>query len=155
MQPLDEQIRQLAEPVVTASGMEIILVECLKMPTRWLVRIYMDREGGVTVDDCALVSDRLGDLLDIHDVPPGPYTLEVSSPGLDRPLDRDKDFLRYCGSRIKLRLTEKIEGRRNFSGELLAYEEGPDGRVLVVKADGKTFRVPRKSVARANLEYTA
>ena len=123
MQPLEEQIRQLAEPVVISEGMEIILVECLKMPTRWLVRIYMDREGGVTVDDCALVSDRLGDLLDIHDVPPGPYTLEVSSPGLDRPLDRDKDFLRYCGSRIRLRLAEKIEGRRNFSGELLAYEE--------------------------------
>jgi len=64
------------------------------MKSRWLVRIYMDREeGGVTVDDCALISHQLGDLLDVHDVPPGPYTLEVSSPGLDRPLSRDKDFL--------------------------------------------------------------
>ena len=154
MQPLEEQIQQLAEPVVTSEGMELIAVECLKMPTRWLVRIYMDREGGVTVDDCALVSHQLGDLLDVHDVPPGPYTLEVSSPGLDRPLTRDQDFLKYRGSRIKLRLTEKIEGRRNFSGEIFDYEEGQDGKVLVVKADGKTFRIPRKAVAKANLEYT-
>jgi ribosome maturation factor RimP len=154
MQPVEEQIRLLAEPVVSSEGMELICVECLKMPTRWLVRIYMDREGGVTVDDCALISNQLGDLLDVHDVPPGPYTLEVSSPGLDRPLDRDRDFLKYRGSRIKLRLLEKVEGRRNFSGELLDYEDGSDGKILVVQADGKTFRIPRKAVAKANLEYT-
>jgi ribosome maturation factor RimP len=153
MQPVEEQIRLLAEPVVLSEGMELIYVECLKMPTRWLVRIYMDREGGVTVDDCALISNQLGDLLDVHDVPPGPYTLEVSSPGLDRPLDRDRDFLKYRGSRIRLRLLEKIEGRRNFSGELLDYEDGSDGKILVVQADGKTFRIPRKAVAKANLEY--
>jgi ribosome maturation factor RimP len=154
MEPLAEQIRLLAEPVVSSEGMELVLAECLKMPTRWLVRIYMDREGGVTVDDCALISNQLGDLLDVHDVPPGPYTLEVSSPGLDRPLDRDRDFLKYRGSRIRLRLTEKIEGRRNFSAELLDYEDSADGKVLVVQADGKTFRIPRKAVAKANLEYT-
>ncbi|MBA4423155.1 MAG: ribosome maturation factor, partial [Syntrophus sp. (in: bacteria)] len=89
MQPQEEQIRQLAEPVLASVGMELIQVECLKMKTRWVVRIYMDREqGGVTLDDCALISNQLGDLLDVHDVPPGPYTLEVSSPGLDRPLQR-------------------------------------------------------------------
>lgn len=154
MEPLAEQIRLLAEPVVSSEGMELVLVECLKMPTRWLVRIYMDREGGVTVDDCALISNQLGDLLDVHDVPPGPYTLEVSSPGLDRPLDRDRDFLKYRGSRIRLRLTEKIEGRRNFSAELLDYEDSAGEKVLVVQADGKTFRIPRKAVAKANLEYT-
>ena len=103
----EEQIRQLAEPLLSSEGMELVLAECLKMPTRWLVRIYMDREGGVTVDDCARISNQLGDLLDVHDVPPGPYTLEVSSPGLDRPLDRDKDFLKFAVSRIRLRLGEK------------------------------------------------
>ena len=105
MQPHEEQIRQLAEPLLASVGMELVQVECLKMKSRWLVRIYMDREeGGVTLDDCALISNQLGDLLDVHDVPPGPYTLEVSSPGLDRPLSRDKDFLKYRGSRINLRL---------------------------------------------------
>ena len=153
MQTHAEQIRQLAEPLLTSEGMELILVECLKMRTHWLVRIYMDREGGVTVDDCAQISNQLGDLLDVHDTPPGPYTLEVSSPGLDRPLDRDQDFLKYRGSLVHLRLVEKIEGRRDFRGELVEYEDSDDGKVLVVKLEGKTFRIPRKTVVKANLEY--
>ena len=153
MQSHEEKIRQLAEPLLASEGMELVLAECLRMQTRWLVRIYMDREGGVTVDDCARISNQLGDLLDVHDVPPGPYTLEVSSPGLDRPLDCDRDFLKYRGSRIRLRLGEKVEGRRNFRAELLDYEEGAGGKVLVVRADGKTFRIPREAVTRANLEY--
>ena len=154
MHSYEEQIRQLAEPLLSSEGMELVLAECLKMQSRWLVRIYMDREGGVTVDDCARISNQLGDLLDVHDVPPGPYTLEVSSPGLDRPLDRDRDFLKYRGSRIRLRLGEKIEGRRNFCVDLLDYEDGSDGKVLVVQADGRTFRIPRRAVVKANLEYT-
>lgn len=153
MQAHAEQIRQLAEPLLASEGMELILVECLKMRTQWLVRIYMDREGGVTIEDCAQISNQLGDLLDVHDIPPGPYTLEVSSPGLDRPLDRDRDFLKYRGSSIHLRLAEKIEGRRVFRGELVEYEDSGEGKVLVVKAEGKTFRIPRKSVVKANLEY--
>jgi ribosome maturation factor RimP len=149
----EEQIRQLAEPLLVSEGMDLVLVECLKMPRRWLVRVYMDREGGITVDDCAHISHQLGDLLDVHDVPPGPYTLEVSSPGLDRPLDSDRDFLKYRGFRIRLRLGEKIEGRRNFCAELLDYEDGSEGKVLVVLADGKSFRIPREAVTKANLEY--
>jgi ribosome maturation factor RimP len=153
MQTHAEQIRQLAEPLLASEGMELILAECLKMRSHWLVRIYMDREGGVTVEDCAQISNQLGDLLDVHDTPPGPYTLEVSSPGLDRPLDRDQDFLKYCGFRVHLRLTEKIEGRRDFRGELVGYEDSDDGKLLVVKVEGKTFRIPRKTVFKANLEY--
>jgi len=153
MQTHAEQIRRLAEPLLTSEGMELILVECLKMRSHWLVRIYMDREGGVTVDDCARISNQLGDLLDVHDMPPGPYTLEVSSPGLDRPLDRDQDFRKYRGSRVHLRLTEKIEGRRDFRGELVEYEDSDDGKRLVVNVEGKTFQIPRKTVVKANLEY--
>jgi ribosome maturation factor RimP len=153
MQPHEEQIWQLAEPVLASEGMELVLAECLKMPTRWLVRIYMDCEGGVTVDDCARISNQLGDLMDVHDVPPGPYTLEVSSPGLDRPLYRDQDFLKYRGSRVRLRLEEKIEGRRNFCAELVDYRDGEGGKLLVVRVDGKTFQIPRKKVIKANLEY--
>ena len=154
MQPHEEQIRQLAEPLLASAGMELVQVECLRMKSRWLVRIYMDREeGGVTLDDCALISNQLGDLLDVHDVPPGPYTLEVSSPGLDRPLQRDKDFLKYRGARINVRLEGKIDGRRHLRGELVEYEDGDDGKILVVKADGTVLRIPRKAVAKANLVY--
>jgi ribosome maturation factor RimP len=154
MQSQEEQIRHLAEPMLASVGMELIQVECLKMKTRWLVRIYMDREeGGVTLDDCTLVSNQLGDLLDVHDVPPGPYTLEVSSPGLDRPLQRDKDFLKYRGSRINLRLREKIDGRRHLCGELIDYEYEGGRKVLVVGEVGQTYRIPREAVLKANLEY--
>jgi ribosome maturation factor RimP len=154
MQPQEEQIWQLAEPVLVSAGMELVRVECLKMKTRWLVRIYIDREAeGVTIDDCAQVSNLLGDLLDVHDVPPGPYTLEVSSPGLDRPLQRDKDFLKYRGSKINIHLGEKIEGRRHFRGELIDYEDESGRKIVVMRVDGKTFRIPREAVMKANLEY--
>jgi ribosome maturation factor RimP len=154
MQSHEEQIWQMAESVLASEGMELVKVDCLKMKASWVVRIYMDRgEGGVTLDDCARISNQLGDLLDVHDVPPGPYTLEVSSPGLDRPLYRDKDFLKYRGSRINLRLKEKIEGRRNFNGELIDYEDANGGKVLVVSVAGRAFRIPREAVVKANLEY--
>jgi ribosome maturation factor RimP len=150
----EQQIRQLAEPVLASAGMELVQVECLRMKSRWVVRIYMDREdGGVTLDDCALISNQLGDLLDVHDVPPGPYTLEVSSPGLDRPLQRDKDFLKYRGSRVNLRLREKIDGRRHFCGELNEYEDGDGGKVLVLSVGGKSYRIPRGAVLKANVVY--
>jgi ribosome maturation factor RimP len=154
MHPEEQQIRELAEPVLASVGLELVQVECLKMKARWVVRIYMDRkEGGVTLDDCALISNQLGDLLDVHDVPPGPYTLEVSSPGLDRPLQRDEDFLKYRGSRINLRVKEKIDGRRHFCGVMTDYEDGEGGKVLVVTVGGKTYRIPREAMVKANLVY--
>ena len=154
METYEEKIRELAEPLIAMDGMEVVLVECLKMKSRWLVRVYIDKEGGVAVDDCALVSDKLGDVLDVHDVPPGQYTLEISSPGLDRPLHRDKDFVKYCGSRIHVRLLEKMDGRRDIKGELTAYEEDADGKVVVMTVNGEILRIPRAKIARANLEYT-
>jgi ribosome maturation factor RimP len=130
----EEKIRELSEPVAAAEGMEVILVECLKMKSRWVVRLYLDKEGGITLDDCAGVSNQLGDLLDIHDVPPGPYTLEVSSPGLDRPLDRDRDFLKYRGAEVSVRLNEKLDGSRNFRGKLIDLVDEDGGKVLLLDA---------------------
>ena len=70
---------------MAANGMELIYAECLRMPSRWIVRIFLDREGGITLDDCSVISHQAGDILDVHDTPPGPYTLEVSSPGWTGP----------------------------------------------------------------------
>jgi len=153
MQSHEETIWQLAEPLLEAAGLELILVECLRMKAGWTVRIYMDKEGGVTLDDCAVISDRLGDLLDVHDVPPGPYTLEVSSPGLDRPLYRDKDYLRYRGEKVNVRVEGKIDGRRHFRGELVDYVDEEGRKVLLVKVGDEVFRIPRTAVVKANLEY--
>ena len=149
----EEKIRELAEPVLEAEGMELILVECLKMKSRWMVRLYLDKEGGITLDDCAAASNQLGDILDIQDVPPGPcpYTLEVSSPGLDRPLDRDRDFLKYRGAEVSVRLDEKFEGSRNFHGKLVDLVDEGGGKVLLLDVMGTIRRIPRDKIVKAHL----
>ena len=153
IQGYGETIRKLAEPVLEAEGMELIDVECIKMKSRWLVRIYLDKEGGVTLDDCTEASNQMGDILDVHDVPPGAYTLEVSSPGLDRPLVRDKDFMKYKGCKVDIFLHEKIEGIRHFNGRLTDFFEEEGQKILMVDVTGKTYRIPRNLVVKAHLEY--
>jgi len=153
LKKLREDIWNLAEPVIESEGLELIQVECLRMKTRWLVRIYMDREGGVTLDDCSEISNQIGDILDVHDLPPGPYTLEVSSPGLDRPLVRDKDFTRYQGCEVNVRLEEKVEGIRHFRGRLLEYLEEDGRKMLVIEMDSKLYRIPKDLIIKANLVY--
>lgn len=148
-----ERIIALADPFLMSEGMELVEVECLRMPSRWLVRIYMDREGGVTLDDCASASSEIGDLLNAHDVPPGPYLLEVSSPGLDRPLVKDEDFQRYRGSRIRLKLRAPLDGRKNYSGVLAEYVVDGESRQILLQEGETTHRIPRELVSRARLEY--
>ncbi len=149
-----ERIRELIEPVLAAQGLEVVDLECLRMKTRWLVRLYLDREqGGVTLEDCTAVSHEIGDLLNVHDLPPGPYTLEVSSPGLDRPLTRDKDFERYRGSRVRIRTREPIEGQRNFAGTLADYAIDGEQRTVILETEGKSVRLERENIQKANLEY--
>ena len=151
---LREDIWCQAEPVVEAEGLELIQVECLRMKTRWLVRIYIDREeGGVTLDDCSEISNQLGDVLDVHDLPPGPYTLEVSSPGLDRPLVRDKDFIRYQGCEVNVRLEQKVDGIRNFRGRLLEFREEDGRKMLVIEMNSKLYHIPVGLIVKANLVY--
>ena len=147
----EEEIRALAEPVVGAADMDLIYVECLRMKSRWMVRLYLDREGGVTLDDCAEISSQVGDILDVHDIPPGPYTLEVSSPGLDRPLDREKDFLKYRGSQASIRLDEKLDGSRNFQGKLMDIVEEDGRKTVLLEVDGIIRHIPRERIAKAHL----
>lgn len=149
----EEKIRALAEPVVEAEGMELILAECLKMKSRWVVRLYLDKEGGVTLDDCAAISTQLGDILDVHDVPPGRYTLEVSSPGLDRPLDRDQDFLKYRGAKVFIRVDEKLNGIRNYRGTLVDFVCEDGNKTVIVDVAGGKHLIPRDKITKAHLEF--
>lgn len=151
--PYQEKIRQLIEPVIESEDMEIIDVECLKMKFRWLVRIYIDKEGGVTVDDCSEISKQVGDILDVYDVLRGSYTLEVSSPGLDRPLTRDKDFIKYRGSTVRIKTGEKLDGVKNFHGKLNDYLDENGAKTLIVDVSGKIYRIPRDMVVKAHLVY--
>ncbi|MFZ1035661.1 MAG: ribosome maturation factor RimP [Smithella sp.] len=146
-----EKIRQLSEPVVASEGMELIHVECIKMHSRWIIRLFMDKEGGIALDDCANISNQLGDIFDIRDVIKGAYTLEVSSPGLDRPISRDQDFVKYRNSRVNIKTSEKIEGIKNFHGILLDYIEESGKKLVLIDIAGKVYRIPRQDVVKANL----
>jgi ribosome maturation factor RimP len=146
-----EKIRQLAEPVVASEGMELIHVECIKMHTRWIIRLYLDKEGGVTLDDCSNISNQLGDIFDIREVINGSYTLEVSSPGFARPISRDEDFLKYRNSRVDVKTGVKIEGSKNFHGILVDFIEEGDRKFVLVEVAGKVYRIPKQDIVKANL----
>jgi len=148
-----EKIMQLIEPVIESEGMEIIDLECLKMKYRWLVRIYIDKERGVTINDCSEISKQVGDVLDVYDVLPGAYTLEVSSPGLNRPLTRDKDFIKYRGSTVRIKTGEKLDGVKNFHGILNDYLDENGMKTLIVDVSGKVYHIPRDMVVKAHLVY--
>ena len=151
---LNEKVRQLACPVIAAEGMELIHVECLKLHMRWIIRLFLDKENGVTLDDCTTVSNQMGDILDIHDLINGPYTLEVSSPGLDRPLSRDQDFVKYRGSKVNIKTSIKIEGVKNFHGPLVDFMEENGQKVVVIEVSGKNYRIPKAEIVKANLADT-
>ena len=146
-----EKIRQLAEPVVVSEGIELIHVECVKMHARWIIRLFLDKENGVTLADCANISNQLGDLFDIREVIKGAYTLEVSSPGFDRPLSRDQDFVKYKNSKVNIKTNIKIEGIKNFHGILLGCIEETGQKLVLIDIAGKIHRIPKQDIAKANL----
>ncbi len=148
---LKEKIWQLAGPVATSEGMELIHVECLKMHARWIVRLFLDKDGGVTIDDCTSISNQLGDLLDIQDLIKGAYTLEVSSPGFDRPISRDQDFVKYQGHKVTIRTGIKIEGIKNFRGTLSNYIKEAGREFVLIDVSGKTYRIPKNEILKTNL----
>jgi len=144
-----ERVRALAEPILTDRGLELVAVEFQREARGWILRLYMDRAGGVTLDDCQKVSEEIGDHLDVADVIDHPYHLEVSSPGLDRPLTRDADFLAFTAKVARITTREPIEGQRNFRGRLAGLV---DGAVILDLADGRQVRIPRGLIAKARLE---
>jgi ribosome maturation factor RimP len=146
-----EKIRQLAEPVIVSEGMELVHVESVKMHTRWIIRLFLDKENGVTLDDCANISNQLGDIFDIREVIKGAYTLEISSPGIDRPLSRDQDFVKYKNSKVNIKTNVKIEGIKNFHGILLDYIEEAGQKLVLIDIAGKIHRIPKQDIAKANL----
>ncbi|MBI2375620.1 MAG: ribosome maturation factor RimP [Deltaproteobacteria bacterium] len=147
-------MRSLVESVVTREGYELVDVELLAERGHGVVRIYIDtippgtKERGVTVDACQSVSRAISDLLDAEDAVQGAYTLEVSSPGLYRPLTKPAHFDRSVGERIKVKTYEKIDERKVFTGVLLRR----DGGKIAIDVDGHELELELGAVARANLE---
>jgi ribosome maturation factor RimP len=154
MKPVDNnKLAAIVEPVVTGQGYELVEVEFKNEMGGWILRVFIDNpkaEGGVGLDDCAQVSRELSAVLDVEDAIPSHYSLEVSSPGLNRPLKKEADFARFVGKKAKIRTRHPVgESRRNFSGTLV---EVTGGKVKIDVGD-QVYEVPVDDVEKANLVY--
>jgi ribosome maturation factor RimP len=130
-----DSVRDVAERVAASSGLEVVEVELRGAGRSRMLRIFIDKPGGVTHEDCANLSREVGTILDVEDtIPGGQYLLEVSSPGLDRKLSRPADFERFAGSRVKLMTREPVNGSRHFEGQLQSFQ---DGRLTLLLAASK------------------
>ncbi|MFP4475551.1 MAG: ribosome maturation factor RimP [Desulfatibacillaceae bacterium] len=141
------KVHTLAEPVLEMEGLELVLVEYRKEPVGQVLRMYIDRPGGVTVEDCAYTSRQISDLLDVYLEGETTYRLEVSSPGANRPLTKEKHFQDFAGHRTAIRLKEPLGGRKNFTGIL----EGAQNGIVTIACDQETFAIPRDAILSARL----
>jgi len=141
-------VGEMLEPIVTSQGMELIDVEYKREARGWVLRIYIDKEGGVSLDDCVSVSNEVGTVLDVEDFFQSPYTLEVSSPGLNRVLRREEDFERFKDKLVRIRTREAVGQRKNFRGRLLSCANG----LVHIEVGEQVFSISLSNVARANLE---
>ncbi|GAO05468.1 ribosome maturation factor RimP [Anaeromyxobacter sp. PSR-1] len=155
-QSIAEQVRSLLEPVLERDGYELVEVEWARLAGRWTLRVFIDKAGGVGIDDCQAVSKTVEPILDVADVIEPAYDLEVSSPGLDRPLRKPRDFDRYAGQRVHVKAYGPVAGtapgspaRKHWTGVLKGFRDG----AVELDVDGVLHRVPHDQIAKANLEY--
>ncbi len=141
-------VKELLEPVLVRNDLELYDVEFKGVGKKGVLRVYIDKEEGVTIDDCAHVSRELGTLLDIHDVIPSSYTLEVSSPGLTRALRSPRDFERYKGKKVKIKTLTELDKKKIFIGILIDFKDN----VVTIDDDGVRFSIPYGEIDKANLE---
>jgi len=145
-----DKIKALAETLLQEEKMELADVELLREGRGWVLRLFIDKPGGVTLDDCASVSREFGDQLEVEDLIPFRYILEVSSPGLDRPLKKDQDFLRHIGNQIQVVTRSPWEGRSFFRGRMLDYQVSG---TLSLAEKKKVWEIPVSLIAKARLVF--
>jgi ribosome maturation factor RimP len=141
------QVIELAEPLCTSEGIELVHTEFQREARGRILRLFIDKTGGVTLDDCVNVSRQLGDLLDVELGDIGAYNLEVTSPGRERPLSKEKDFERFKGRSAKIRTTQPVNGQKNFSGVLLGLSD----RTVKLSVGEKTFAFRLEDISKARL----
>ena len=145
------KVSQIAERVGGSEGIEIVDVELLGAGRGRVLRVYIDRPQGVTHGDCEFISQQVGTILDVEDVIPGDsYTLEVSSPGLERKLSKPRDFERFVGQKAKIELREPVENQRRWEGKLAGISEGV---VALEPSPGRRIHFPLAQVKKANLKF--
>ena len=144
-----EKIEHILAPILAEYDLELIDIEFRPSGKRWLLRVYIEKQGGVTISYCERVNRELGRTLDVEDIIEHPYTLEVSSPGLTRPLKNLKDFERYLGRQCKIVTSEPVEGRNDFTGEIVATT----GDAVELRGKIGVFTIPICDIKKAHLDF--
>ena len=158
MAQLTEQVEALVQPILDDLGFELVDLEYQRESHGWVLRFYLDKEGGVTLDDCATASREISVVLDVEEVIETAYSLEVSSPGIERPLKKPQDFIRFAGQLAKLKTLVAIDpdgrgqNRKTFVGTLDGFE-GQDILLTLKDKRAAQIRIPLDQVERANLEF--
>ena len=142
-----ESIIELIEPVIQEESLELVDVEYKKLGKTWTLRVYIDKDQGITVDDCQKISRQIEDMIEIEDLIANQFVLEVSSPGLDRPLKKEKDFLKYQGKRVEVKTFAPIENRRNFKGVIGGCQE----HILHLNLENGPVKIPLDNITQARL----
>jgi len=142
-------IEELVMPVLEQNKYQFVDVEYKKEGTDWYLRVYIDKPEGITLDDCQVVSEYLSEELDRVDPIEHRYILEVSSPGVDRPLNKERDFERFKGREIDLKLYAPVDGRKKISGRLLGLTDG----MVFVDVEGRVINIPREKIASVRLAF--
>ena len=151
MGKIEDTIWKMAEPLVAEYGLELIDVEYVKEGTEWYLRLFLDKdvENGIDLDDCELISRALSDILEEKDPIAQAYRLEVSSPGIERPLKRTKDFQCFAGEKVQVKTFSEVEGKKQFIGILGETTE----EAVLLDVEGTIISIPRKKISKANLVW--
>lgn len=140
---VEDIVYELAKPIIDRNNFELVDIEYKKEGPDWYLRVYIDKEGGITIDDCQSVSEELSDLLDDADPIEQSYIFEVSSPGIDRPLKTDRDYEKNDGKPIEIKLFSPMNGKKVLEGIL----KGHTADEVEIESDGKVLRIDRSSIA--------
>lgn len=146
----EQKTEKLLEPIIQQNNFELVDVEYVKEGGNWYLRAYIDKEGGITVDDCEIVNRALSDLLDEHDFIPESYILEVSSPGLGRQLKKEKDYARSINKEVEIKLYKPINKQKEIIGFLTGYDAV---NFTIQLEDESTIDIPRADVALIRLAF--
>lgn len=141
-------VEAMVLPIVQELNLELVDVEFVKEGAHWYLRVFLDKDGGIDVEDCRAVSEKLSHLLDEQDPIPQAYMLEVSSPGLDRPLRKQSDYAKYSGRLVRVKTFAPVDGKKEVVGEL----KGLEGEDVVLAVEGREVRIPREKAASIRLE---
>ncbi|WP_409305460.1 ribosome maturation factor RimP [Peribacillus sp. SCS-155] len=149
-----ETVEELVSPILEDMSLELVEVEYVKEGKSWFLRVFIDKEGGVDIEDCGQVSEKLSEKLDEVDPIPQNYFLEVSSPGAERPLKKDQDYEKAIGKNVYIKTYEPISGEKEFEGILTGFDGNEVTLEITIKTRKKTVSIPFEKVAKARLAVT-